>query len=442
MSSTAQIFSKPIESYPDFINATSDSVSIELKLNKVLCREITFQVTEDCNLRCTYCYQTNKTPFNMSFEIAKAFIDDLLSGGEKLSNYIDLDTTEAYVFDFIGGEPLLRIDLIDQIMDYWVKQVYIKEYEAGKRFMISMSSNGTLYNTDKVQKFIKKWSNHLSIGVTVDGNKTLHDACRLFPDGKGSYDLAYSAAMDLLHNYGQEGTKLTFAPSNIKYVCDAVMNMVNSGFTDIHANCVFEEGWKIEDAKIFYDQLKLLSDKLLQLKPIPYVSLFDDYIGKPMDETDNNNWCGGTGAMLGIDPKGNYYPCVRYMPSSMPCGVEPYAIGDLENGIGNLDVHKKRCEELACITRRSQSTDECFNCPIASGCAWCSGYNYTVFGTPNKRATFICDMHKARVLANVYFWNKLFRKYGIDETFQLNLEFENQQIIDKEEYEMLEGLVN
>ena len=27
-------------------------------------------------------------------------------------------------------------------------------------------------------------------------------------------------------------------------------------------------------------------------------------------------------------------------------------------------------------------------------------------GTPNKRMTYICDMHKARVLAQCYHWNR------------------------------------
>lgn len=41
-------------------------------------KSITFQVTEDCNLRCTYCYQTIKKKNRMSFETAKEFIDMIL----------------------------------------------------------------------------------------------------------------------------------------------------------------------------------------------------------------------------------------------------------------------------------------------------------------------------------------------------------------------------
>ena len=46
-------------------------------------------------------------------------------------------------------------------------------------------------------------------------------------------------------------------------------------------------------------------------------------------------------------------------------------------------------------------------------------------------------MHKARVLANVYFWNKYYLLNNIDKIYKLNLPFENQSIINKEEYNML-----
>ncbi|MFR7743876.1 MAG: hypothetical protein ACLU3I_11740 [Acutalibacteraceae bacterium] len=87
-------------------------------------------------------------------------------------------------------------------------------------------------------------------------------------------------------------------------------------------------------------------------------------------------------------------------------------IGDLEHGINVLPEHRVRVAEMAAVTRRSQSTDECFACQIASGCSWCSAYNYQCTGTPDKRVTYICPMHKARVLANAYYWNKLHRRPG------------------------------
>ena len=100
-----------------------------------------------------------------------------------------------------------------------------------------------------------------------------------------------------------------------------------------------------------------------------------------------------------------------------------------------------RVELLEGITRRSQSTDECWNCPIASGCSWCSAYNYQVHGTPDKRATFICVMHKARVLANVYYWNLRRRTDATIDPFPLNVPKEwAVPIIGDAEYETLKTM--
>lgn len=65
-----------------------------------------------------------------------------------------------------------------------------------------------------------------------------------------------------------------------------------------------------------------------------------------------------------------------------------------------------RLAQLRSITRQSQSEKKCLECPIAAGCGWCTAYNYEMSGTPNRRMTFICDMHKARVLAQCYHWNR------------------------------------
>lgn len=77
--------------------------------------------------------------------------------------------------------------------------------------------------------------------------------------------------------------------------------------------------------------------------------------------------CGGTGLMLACDPDGKLYPCLRYMPSSVGRDRDDYVtMGTVETGID-----REKLADMQKVTRRSQSTDECFYCPIAKGCAWC-----------------------------------------------------------------------
>ena len=76
-------------------------------------RTITFQITDDCNLCCSYCYQINKGHHKMSFETAKKFIDKILYNDQSINNYVRPENAIGVILEFIGGEPLLEIDLID-----------------------------------------------------------------------------------------------------------------------------------------------------------------------------------------------------------------------------------------------------------------------------------------------------------------------------------------
>ena len=408
--------------------------------NKIL--TLTFQVTEDCCMACSYCYQHNKSKNKMSFNTAKQIIDNLLSNDECYNT----SNTNGIIIEFIGGEPLMEIDLIVQIADYFVLQCLEKKHRFLNHFMFSMASNGLLYFEDKVQNFMKKYKDHISYTVSIDGNKELHDACRVDLDGNGTYDRALAAEMHYCKYYNHSlETKMTLSPFNISHTYNAVINLIELGYESISLNCIFEEGWEIEHAKILYQEMKKIADWLFEHDAFRKyrISLYDQSIGSPLSNENTNNWCGGVcNGMLAFDYKGKAYPCIRYMESSLNEKQIPYSIGDL-NGLFKTDIEKARLELMNSITRQSQSTEECLNCPIASGCAWCSGYNYEQFGTPNKRATYICWMHKARSLANAYYYNKGYNLLNEKTRFIIHLpEEEALQIISKKEWEMLKHYEN
>lgn len=133
------------------------------------CNDITFSVTEDCNLRCKYCYLAHKNSNKrMSFATAKKAVDYILDAR-------DIYNENSVVWNFIGGEPLLEIDLIDKISDYIKEQMFLKSHPWFDNFMFSIGTNGLLYGTKKVQDYIKKNKSHLSVGISIDGNRVKHD---------------------------------------------------------------------------------------------------------------------------------------------------------------------------------------------------------------------------------------------------------------------------
>ena len=434
---------RKVEQFQDMIARLYPELSHNESGDRNLSRSVTFQVTDSCNLSCTYCYQCNKGNRRMKFEYAKKLIDMLLSSDERLAGYIDVKTSPAIILEFIGGEPFLEVELIDQICDYFMTQAIELCHPWATMFAISICSNGILYFTDKVQKFLSKWRGKLSFSVTIDGNKELHDACRIFPDGSPSYDLAVAAANDWMSKGYYMGSKITIAPGNINYIYSAITHMVDLGYKDIHANTVYEKGWTIEHAKIYYNELKRIADYWVDndLVETHYLSLFEENFFKPKLETELDNWCGGTGMMLSMDPDGYLYPCIRYMESSLGPDIKPLRIGHVNEGIAQTKCTKDCVDCLNAITRRTQSTDECFYCPIADGCSYCSAYNYQENGTADSRVTYSCDMHKARSLANVYFWNRYYIKNNKNDVFVMHCPKEwALEIISEQEYNMLKKL--
>ena len=403
---------------------------------------LTFQVCDDCCLKCTYCYQGFKGHHKMTFETAKKAIDQLLNANDNIKDYINSWEIPGVVIEFIGGEPFLEIDLIDQITDYFVSKMIELHHPWVTKYMISISTNGILYFDPRVQEYIKKNQNVLGLSISIDGDKELHDSCRVFPDGSGSYNKAMEAVRHYMKHYNHEiGSKMTIAPGNVEYVYRAVVSMIDNGYKNINLNCVYEKGWELHHATALYWQLKKLADYLLEndLWREIYLSIFYLHPGTKDDQEDRN-YCGGAGEMLAINWQGKYYPCLRYMEDSV--GPDRgYCIGDIEKGIGQDDLTASRVKELRSITRNSQSPDKCLDCNISTGCGWCSAYNYQEMGSVNKRATFICDMHYATVLASLYYFNSIYEKLGENERLSFNgIENKALAIIPKEELEMIKEM--
>lgn len=405
---------------------------------KQRCQSITFVVTEACNLNCTYCYETHKTNRVMTKEIAKEAVDFIFDK-ERINGYWD-DYCDAVILEFIGGEPFLNIDVIDYTVDYFRAKALELNHPWGQNYMISFSSNGTLYFDEKVQDFLTKNKDRVSLGITIDGNKKLHDKCRLFYDGSGSYDIVEKAVLDWNSKTCMPNTKVTLAPENVEYLVEAQKNLYKLGITFSFTNCCYEEGWTIEHARILYKEMIELADWIIDndLYDKFYCSLFDEDIGHEL--LDTRNWCGGNGDMLAIGTDGTCYSCIRFMDYSLNNQKEQ-PIGNIWDG---LDSPEKNCwlcalQKINMISQcQFDDNRKCLDCPIPSGCSLCTGFNYDYFGDPNHKATFICDMHRARVLANVYFWNKLYKKLNLNKHFHLNLDDETAlTIIDKEELEKL-----
>lgn len=360
-------------------------------------RTFTFIVTEACQLRCKYCYLIGKNyAHKMTFGVARKAIDYIFA--EPF-----LQNVDKAVFDFIGGEPLLEIKLISDVMNYIVDYMSRNNHKWLSTYQIRITTNGLLYDKAEVQNFIEMYKDHLSISISIDGNKAKNDQNRIFPNGKGSYEDIIRNVRLWISQFPNEGTKMTISHDDVPYVYESLKHLIKLGIKRIDVNPVVENVWEKGDDKLFQEQLICFANYIInnnmwkQLQ----ISAFNDFIGHPISAEDKLSPCGTM--TLSIDSEGIFFPCIRYADYSLR--TKPArTIGDLSHGI---DKNKLRAMES--FVNNTVSPQKCINCEVASGCKWCPAENYdsSENGSVFVRTTYACEMHKAKVRAKNYYFNKL-----------------------------------
>ena len=145
-------------------------------------RHIVFEVTEGCNLQCTYCAYGD---FYLNRGERKGNVMDFALAKKLLLHFIPIwkaeatkNTTMQISIGFYGGEPLLNFELIAQIVDFCESLGFKKDF-----FRFGMTTNGLLLK--KYQDFLIDKNIHIS--VSLDGNKE-NNSYRILKTGENSFD--------------------------------------------------------------------------------------------------------------------------------------------------------------------------------------------------------------------------------------------------------------
>ena len=357
----------------------------------------TFIVTEACQLKCKYCYLIGKNnAHKMSFDIARKAIDYIFS-----ESY--LQNVDKAVFDFIGGEPLLEIKLISDIVDYIVDYLSSHKHKWVLTYEIRITTNGLLYNNSEVQNFIERYKDHLSISISIDGNKEKNDENRIYSNGKGSYNDIIENVHLWMNQFPNEGTKMTISHNDVPYVYESLKYLIDLGIKKIDVNPVVEDVWVDGDEKIFQEQMIRFADFIIEndLWKELDISVFDDFIGHSLPAEQKLSPCGTM--KFSIDSEGKIFPCIRYANYSLR-SKSARTIGDISMGL-----NKNKMRVMDSFFNNIASPTKCLNCEIASECKWCpaESYDSSESGSVFVRTTYACEMHKAKVRVKNYYFNKL-----------------------------------
>lgn len=153
-----------------------------------------FEVTEKCNFKCKYCIygdmyisHPSKMDKELSFEKAKAIIDYFV----KFANDKPSVRNKQQSISFYGGEPLLRFELLKQIIEY-TQSIHTLSYS------YSITTNGLLLN--KYYEQLAKWN--VKMLISLDGDKS-SSQYRMTNGGKETFSIIYKNILRIKKEYPQ-----------------------------------------------------------------------------------------------------------------------------------------------------------------------------------------------------------------------------------------------
>ena len=145
-------------------------------------KQLVFEVTDACNLRCKYCAYADlyegydqRENLKLPFQKAKLIIDYLYEYWEK--RYC-IEVNDPITIGFYGGEPLLNVPFIQQVINYIESLNPI-----GKKFHYNMTTNAILL--DRYMDFLAE--NEFRLLISLDGDEK-GQSYRVDTKGKNSFD--------------------------------------------------------------------------------------------------------------------------------------------------------------------------------------------------------------------------------------------------------------
>ncbi len=309
---------------------------------------ITISMTQACNLRCVYCSQNDSKDSGV---ISEENLDETVK-------YI-VECQKKYHFktiavDFFGGEPLLGQSRIL----YFKKQ--LEKYISPQQISYAIDTNGVLLTRAFYEKF-----EQLYINLTLS-DKRDHDTKRIFPDGKGSFDIIIKnlrECADLFNEKRQLRIRSNVSPETMKTFQDFI--------SFIKENLPWVEYMEIAPIVDFsYNEYKA---------QVAFQEFSKWYIHTAIDILLKNN--------IHVDfPRPIYSYCRAYAPYNlkvMPDGSLTVCSGqkykDRISKIKEVASDVDKLKELFETKRISPFDEECLKCPSIF---LCGGKQFCKIGNP------------------------------------------------------------
>ncbi len=367
-----------------FARDTFENMACKLKektsgVIKALC----LHVAHTCNLNCSYCFASQGKYHGdravMSYEVGKRALDFLVENSGKRRNL---------EVDFFGGEPLMNFDVVKKLVAY-ARSI---EKEKNKNFRFTLTTNGVLIDDDVIEFANKECAN---VVLSLDGRKEIHDRFRVDYNGKGSFDKIVPKFQKLVKarggkNYYMRGT---FTHANPDFLED-IKVMLDLGFNELSMEpvvCAENDPSKLNEKDIeivkkqYEDLAFLMIEKDKQGKPFTFYHYMIDLTGGPCIYKRISG-CGSGTEYMAVTPWGDLYPCHQFV------GEEKYKLGDIYNGVINLDAQKEFAD---CNVYARKDCKDCWAKLYCSG--GCAANAYHATGSVKGVYKTGCELFKKRM---------------------------------------------
>ena len=367
---------------------------------------VTMLLTNDCNLACSYCFESNKgkdyMPKEMALDILKA-------------TYNPVDPMAGiFTLNMFGGEPLMNWDTFKAVCDYVL--------ENNLKIRITATTNLTLL-TDEMIDYIDELS--IPILVSVDGIKEVHDKHRCNSFDKVIENMKKLIDRDL--GYLIEA-RMTVAPDTAKYMYESVKMLVDLGINNIANVPASDLDWdaqSIQDYKDNYEKiLDMYIDILNDETNKRNISLYkvDQALNLALEPIkEDTSMCNiGNPRWVIVDWKGDIWPCPDY-PTTDNVDLIAGKIGNFYTGVDETKVDPKPMVA-------TYELERCKGCEAISICkSGCPYENYTKNGKFNEPTIGYCTLQKAFVEIIKAYQDKLLEATNI-RSRQLNVLIENLKV--------------
>lgn len=338
-----------------------------------------------CNMYCDYCFYRDETK-KRGKELYGFMTDDTL---KNIIRRTMLRAEGAISYVFQGGEPTLcGVEFFEKVVGFQ------KQYNR-RGIVVSNALQTNGYGLDEEWcRFLR--DNRFLVGLSVDGIKETHDACRRSKTGDSTYEHVVRAAK-LMDEW------------KVDYNIITVVNKMVAGNIDKIYESYRRMGWKYQQYIACLEPLgephgkrgyavttREYGEFLIKLFELwyqdwkkgrqPYIRQFENYIGILMgyqpEACDMNGTCG---VQYVVEADGSVYPCDFYV-------LDEWKLGNFnENRLDELELV---CQEKGFIERSTRLTEDCRACPYFSICRGGCQRNRDLVGKGGVYHNYFCRSFK------------------------------------------------